>query len=174
MLLLGLQRSDDMGTILGFIVELVRYFADFRSRRRQQKEELMKRLEECRKALSLALEEGRVTDAGMLAEELDELMKKCGRSARKALRSAQKAVAVVSLVCLASLFCGCLAFSGRSKPVLITGERIHIVSPGQAVTVPALVKPAKKWYLVDNVALQHWLKIPMDLGSKEAEHGGNP
>ena len=162
-----------MGTVLGFIVELVRYFVEFRSRRRQRKEELMKRLEECRKALSLALEEGRVTDAGMLAEELDELMKQCGRKARKALRPARSAAAVAIAAAVAMLTCGCMSFS-RSRPVLITGERIHIVSPGQSVTVPALVKPAKKWYLVDNVALQHWLKIPMDLGSKEVEHDGNP
>lgn len=45
------------------------------------------------------------------------------------------------------------------RPVLILGQRVLAPDPGQTLTVPALLPPAKQWYLVDDVGLGLWLGV---------------
>lgn len=132
---------------------LSRWFSSRSSRNR----EIMSRIEDTEKALSEALEEGRVGDAKIYAQRLDRLWRlyrraPVGRSIASTAARTATAVAVL-LLC-----CGCLGTKGKVEYVVL-GDRINIVEPGQVVTVPELIPPAKKWYLIDNKGLEGWLGI---------------
>lgn len=57
------------------------------------------------------------------------------------------------------LLTGCSSLKPAKVEYVVIGERINVLEPGQAITVPPLVPPASKWYLVDNVGLEGWLGI---------------
>lgn len=65
----------------------------------------------------------------------------------------------------AAISCGCAtsAPSRRSDAaaphVLVVGERVRTVAPGEMLVVPPLVPPARTWYLVDDEGLWQWLGI---------------
>lgn len=64
-----------------------------------------------------------------------------------------------AIAVLMTLVSGCAGLRDKKVEYVVIGERVNIVEPGQVVTVPELVPPAKKWYLVDNVGLEGWLGI---------------
>ena len=65
------------------------------------------------------------------------------------------AAAAVALLLLP----GCSSPKPAKVEYVVIGERINVVEPGQVITVPSLVPPAMKWYLVDNVGLEGWLGV---------------
>jgi len=87
-----------------------------------------------RRQLRAALREGRVTDAAILARALKAL----------------------GCLLVALWLSGC---AHTTPPPIIIGERILMPQPGDVVTVPPLVPPAARWYLVDDVGLCGWLGI---------------
>lgn len=78
-----------------------------------------------------ALAEGRITDAVRINRQIRALLGLC--------------VAVVMLAAG-----GCRTVTPEP---LVIGERIYMPAPGETLTIPPLVDPAQKWYLVDDVAL---------------------
>lgn len=140
------------------ILAIVGFFRERRKYKADDKTELKERIDAVQSALNTALEEGMITDAKRLQEELRELWDRYRRTVTTA------AVAVA-----ASLACtGCLSAKKDTTQYVVVGERINIVEPGQQLVVPPLVPPAKKWYLVDNVGLAGWLGLPtrVDAGSR--------
>lgn len=67
------------------------------------------------------------------------------------------------LIFLAVALTGCAVFK-KGEPEYYTpvvfGERVNIVKELDIIEVPALKKPAKTWFLVDDVGLSIWLGIP--------------
>ena len=55
-------------------------------------------------------------------------------------------------------FTGCKTW-WKEDQLIVVGERIFYVKPGETVVVPALKSPAKQWYLIDNVAMLKVLGI---------------
>ena len=43
--------------------------------------------------------------------------------------------------------------------VLVVGERVRTVAPGETIVVPPCMPPARTWYLVDDEGLWQWLGI---------------
>lgn len=76
-----------------------------------------------------ALAEGRITDAARLNRQIRALL---------------------GLVIVAILLSGCHTVTPGP---LVIGERIYMPSAGETLTIPPLVDPAQRWYLVDDVAL---------------------
>lgn len=139
------------GGIIAVVLAVIGFFREWRKYRSDGKQELKQKIDDVQNALNLALEEGRVTDAGRLQKELSGLWDK--------YRKSEGAKAVVVCAVLSAFCAGC--FSTRQKQeYIVIGERINIVEPGQEIVVPPLVPPAKKWYLVDNVGLAGWLGLP--------------
>ena len=147
-----------LGAILAVVLAVIGFFREWRRDRNDDRKAMKQRIDELQDALNLALEEGRVTDAGRLQKELNEMWEKY----RKV--GSAKAGAVVAAVSASLLAQGCFT-KGPDTEFVVIGERINIVEPGQTVVVPELVPPAKKWYLVDNVGLAGWL----GLSTKERE-----
>lgn len=162
-----------MSSIIEFLTEVFRFFTGILSRKREEKDDLWSQILAKRIALAKALEEGKITDAGILAEELDILMNQYGRNCKEKVGMVEtsnfKATSkVVLLLALLPLVCtGCAGLFSGPGTTFVVGERINLVNPGDTVEIPKLIDPAKQWYLVDNVALQHWLKIPTALGPVE-------
>lgn len=161
-----------MSGVIEFLTELLRFFADLFSRRREDRDGLWDRIQEVQKSIVLALEEGRVSDIPPLRKELSRLMREYSKYVksveRKLMKNVVKTVSVAVLAASA-LCCGCLSWrgSGGQETVFVLGDRINLVEPGSVVEVPDLISPAKQWYLVDNVGLQHWLGIPVGLEGQE-------
>lgn len=129
------------------------------SRRSGRNREIMSRIEETERQLSEALEQGRVSDAHTLALRLDRLWRMYRRAPARKPPPSGAAKAATALAVL-MLCCGCGSLRpGKKVEYVVLGERINIVEPGQAVTVPELIPPAKRWYLVDNKALEAWLGV---------------
>lgn len=145
-----------VGGICAVIMAIIGLFRQWRKDRTDDREEMRTKLKALQDAVNLALEEGRITDAGRLQHELNELWEKYHKSTRS---TRSPSGAVVLAVLLPALCAGCLTREPTREYVVI-GERIFIVEPGRELIVPPLVPPAKKWYLVDNVGLAGWLGIP--------------
>lgn len=138
------------GAICAVVLAVIGFVREWRKYRSDGKQEIKQRIDEVQEALNVALEEGMISDAKRLQEELRKLWEQYRRTAKSVV-----AAAVLSSV-LAS---GCLSHRTETQYVVV-GERINIVEPGQEIVVPPLVPPAKKWYLVDNVGLAGWLGLP--------------
>lgn len=110
--------------------------SDVKNKIKQEKRaELLARIEETEKELIKAMETN-ITDVPGIRMKLEKL--------RLELEKTVKVVAFFfSIISLA----GC-----KTDPVIV-GERIFYVSPAQTVVVPELKKPAKQWYLIDDVAM---------------------
>ena len=156
-----------MSSFIELITEILRLISSFFNSKKDEKANLWEQIEEKQKALIQALESGKLTDAGILNRELQDLMTQYSRTNNKTIRTLKRcaisSLAVISL----SLLSGCAAFRSQDPhTVFIEGERINIVEPGQEIVVPQLITPAKKWYLVDNIGLQYWLGISTGIGSE--------
>lgn len=140
--------------VIGAVILAILALVSRNAKRREDKDaELERQISEAEEALRLALEEGRLTDAKALSDRLYDLRKKLGAGRR---------VPPVRLMCvLAALACaaGCSSSPKKGPEYIVIGERVNILEPGQVITVPELVPPAKKWYMVDNVGLEGWLGI---------------
>jgi len=151
-------------SIVDFLTTAMNFLSGIFDRRRAYKDELRKRIADARKRLSDALSEGRLSDVPAIKAELEELEKeykrartaKTARTARTGISGAE--VLAPALIASAALMSGCV--SGRPHTaVLVEGSRILLVDPGKELVVPELEKPARQWYLVDDVALLHWLGV---------------
>ena len=165
---------SSVSSIFEFLSRLLDFMTGIFSSKKEDKANLWSEILDCRARLSSALAEGRITDVAVLRKELDALMKRYSRSVRddeRDLRRARRAnpasfIFLAIIAAIAATTAGC-STTGRKKQteVLVIGERIHVLEPGSDVSVPQLVPPARKWYLVDDVAILQWLGIPVDYGS---------
>ena len=160
-----------MSGILEFLSNLLRFFSELFSRKREERETLWEEIQDTRNKLVLALEEGRLTDVAVLRRRLDQLMEEYSKYTKSMERKMRRGVSPLHAVLLASvLMTGCM--TAKSKPsdvVLVNGDRVLLLNPGQEIVVPDLIPPAKRWYLMDNVGMQHLLGIPVDFGKKDVE-----
>lgn len=163
-----------MSALFEFLTNLLGFITGIFSDKKENKENLWSEILDCRSKLSVALAEGRITDVAVLRKELESLMKRYSRyirSEERAFRRGAKGGIKWASFCLSAVI---LAASGcantKSRPqqqVLVIGERIHVLEPGSDLKVPQLVPPARKWYLVDDVAILQWLGIPFDYGNPD-------
>lgn len=144
--------SSTFSSVVELLLSAIRFFSELFSRKRDETEDLRRRIEETKKLLAQAIDEGRITDIMSLRGRLESLMKEL--EGRKSMEVAA-AKAVAPVLFLAVLCSGCLTKKNEGQPVLVVGERILVVEPGS--TVPPLVPPAKKWYLVDSVAYKDFV-----------------
>ncbi|MCK9154688.1 MAG: hypothetical protein M0P12_01090 [Paludibacteraceae bacterium] len=85
--------------------------------------------------------ESSITDVPNLRIKLNEL--------RKNLKKLQKKAGLVVVIALTVfLMQGC-----KTQTYVVIGERILKPNPGDVLTIPELKKPAKQWYLIDDVAM---------------------
>ena len=157
-----------MSGVLEFLSNLLRFFSELFSRKREERETLWKEIQDTRNNLVLALEEGRLTDVAILRRQLDRLMEEYSKYTKFAEKRMRSSVFLAAALSLSLLSAGCLSSGKKTDTtVFVSGDRILLVQPGAQVVVPELTSPAKQWYLVDNVGLQHWLGIDVDYGNKE-------
>ena len=157
-----------MSSLFEFLSRLLDFITGIFSSRKEDKTNLWSEILDCRAQLSSALAEGRVTDVRELRLRLDSLMKQYSRRLRTCEADVRRARRVnpgafLFLAVMAFMLGGCSS-TGKKKQVevLVVGERINVVRPGTTVQVPELVKPARMWYLLDDVAIQQWLGIPVN------------
>lgn len=163
-----------MSSLFEFLSSLLDFITGIFSGKKEDKKNLWAEILDRRNQLSVALAEGRITDVAVLRKELDSLMKQYSRSLRddeRALKKARRGGIRYAAFCFLVVvtLCGCVHTKSKTQQqVLIVGERINLVKPGSDIKVPKLIPPAKVWYLLDNVAIQQWLGIPVDYaeGSK--------
>lgn len=156
-----------VSSVFDFLTECLRFVTGIFSGKKEDKKNLWAEILDRRAQLSVALAEGRITDVMVLRKELDSLMKQYSRHIRseeKSLIRARKGnpLAFSAVVAAVIVFSGCVHGKSGSQQTLVIGERINIVKPGSEITVPELTPPAKTWYLIDNIAIQQWLGIPVD------------
>lgn len=165
-----------IASIFNFLIELLRWLSDLFTRKEENRVTTWQDIEAKRAALALALADGRISDVAILRKELEVLMEKYMRGIRsdeRKMRRTRKhnpySFALASLA--ASLFLtGC--WSTKPTTTFVLGERINLVQPETTVEVPKLTPPAKQWYLLDNIAIQHWLGIPVEFDMKATEKPG--
>lgn len=136
--------------IVALLLAVIGMVRSWQARRRESEDDARRRIEETEEALRVALENGMITDAKRLAKRLESL--------RKRYSSRFSATDAAIAVCLL-LLSGCGSMRQSKVEYVVVGERINIVEPGQVITVPGLIPPAKCWYMVDNVGLEGWLGI---------------
>ena len=157
-----------MGSIFDFLLELLRFLRELFSGKRSEKADVWQQIQDTRNNLVLALEEGRLTDVAILRKQLDRLMEEYSKYTKFAEKRMRSSVFLAAAMSLSLLSAGCLSSGKKTDTtVFVSGDRILLVQPGAQVVVPELTSPAKQWYLVDNVGLQHWLGIDVDYGNKE-------
>lgn len=161
-----------MSVVFEFLLEIVRFFTGLFSDKRENRKNLWPEILAKRAQLAEALAGGRITDVAILRKELDTLMKQymsgvkiLERDMRKLGRS-HVGIEVSVVVILAVIMSGCGHFKQSQQTTFVLGDRVNIVQPGSTIEVPKLTPPAKQWYLMDNVAIQHWLGIPVDFSEK--------
>ena len=135
---------------LDVLVSVFKYLSQFYSWLfPNKKAQNAKEIEKAKKELQKALAEGRIQDVAFWRRKIQTL-------------SRGTVVILTSLTAMILMGCltGCLTSRQETQPqALIIGERLYKLTPGEAVTVPPLVKPAKQWYLVDDVGLFQWIEV---------------
>lgn len=162
--------------IFTFLIELLHYLSDKANRKNEDRAIIWSEIEVKRKELAEALAEGRVSDVAILRKELEALMSRYLRGIRSEERKARRlrrpggGVGLLDPFYIGALV-ACLFLTGcwssRPSTVFVLGERVNVVRPGSVLEIPELIKPARTWYLIDNVAIQHWLGIPVDMETRE-------
>lgn len=128
-----------VGAICAVVMALVGLFREWRKGLSDGRADAKRRIDAVQEALNLALEEGRVSDAQRLQEDLRRLWDEYRR--------------MVPAVVAAALLCsGCL--HGGTEQDIVVGDRISVVRPGTTVVVPDPVPPARTWYLMDDLAVR--------------------
>lgn len=154
-----------MATIFEFLNNMLQFITNWSNKRNEDDKVLWTSIESTRKLLIEALAEGRVTDVAILRKELEKLMARYARDIKIEERNLKRSnstknnivnYAIIGFLLLTAL--GCTS----NNTVFVSGHRIHLVEPGQTVVVPQLDTPAQQWYLIDNVAILHWLGIPLN------------
>lgn len=161
-----------ISSIVDFLTELLRFVSDIFSHRTEDRKNLWAEILDTRAKLAEALAEGRVSDVGILRRELKQLMDRYMRDVKVEERHMRRSEGkmppgspMMAIGLAASLIlAGCK--SDKPQTVFVLGDRINVLQPGTELTVPELQPPAKVWYLVDNVAIQSWLDIPVDFETK--------
>lgn len=153
-----MKRDTQKKGFLALIIALLNFISSFLSKNadKRKQEEINRAKEELRKALS----EGRITDAAYWNKKVNQL------EAAKALNKIARSKLLLLLILL-PLGSGCasiahhLGYAPIQAPItpVIIGERLNKVNPGDSLKVPPLTKPAKQWYLVDDVGLYQWLDL---------------
>jgi hypothetical protein len=143
------QDEAPKGGLWTVILAIIKLISDFFKRKDTQQQSQAAALHDQEVAaaqdeLKKALAEGRITDAAFWRKKLQQLT----------------ATAVLLM-----LLVGCNTTNPPPTPVtpqfIVIGERINKVKPGDNITVPPLVAPAKQWYLVDDTGLYQWLSIDL-------------
>jgi hypothetical protein len=123
-------------------INLLLKLLEFLTGNKKKKEEEKRRTEIAfiKEQLKKSLAEGRIQDAAYWKNKLIQLY-------------------VVSLLIMSAFISGCTTKQTPSTQTMVIGERIVKVSPGNVITVPPLIKPAKQWYLIDNEGLYQLIDI---------------
>ena len=147
-----------LSSIINFLTMALGLISELFGRKNAEKDRVWERILDARKRLSDALGEGRISDVPAIKAELEELEKEYKRL-RVTPNGAE--VLVPALLASAALMSGCITDKPENPhtAVLVEGSRILLVEPGRELLVPELEKPARQWYLVDDIALLHWLGV---------------
>lgn len=153
--------ASSFSSVIELLLSVFRFLSDLFYRKKDEKAELRKLIDEKQAELDAAIDEGRITDIQMLREQLAKLKERYeGRG--------NPVPPVACLFLAIGLLCaGCSHFGRKddSSHIVVVGERVMTVEPGS--TVPELVPPAKKWYLVDSEAMKSWLNVSWTLEEKD-------
>jgi hypothetical protein len=152
--------ASSFSSVIELLLSVFRFLSDLFSRKNDEKAELKRLMDEKQAELDAAIDEGRITDIQMLREQLAKLKK------RYEGRGNSVPPAICLFLAIGLLCTGCAHFGRKddSNHIVIVGERVMTIEPGS--TVPALVPPAKKWYLVDSEAMKSWLNVYWTLEEK--------
>ena len=143
-----METLELAGVIITGIVSLVGVYLKWKSSKNTDKQKdilkkdrdaILEKIKETESAISTALVES-ISDVPFLRKKLSEY--------KEALKR------IPAFVLAACLLSGC-----RSQSPVVIGERVIFVEPGQSLVVPALKKPARKWYLMDDQAMRAILGI---------------
>jgi hypothetical protein len=153
--------ASSFSSFIELLLSVFRFLSDLFARKNDEKAELRRLIDEKQAELDKAVDDGRITDIQMLREQLDMLRK------RYEGKGGVTPPVVCVLLAIGVVCSGCSHFSGGKGQdhIVVVGERVMTVEPGQ--TVPALVPPAKKWYLVDSEAMKSWLNVSWTLDRKD-------
>lgn len=141
------MKTKEKSGFISLIINIINFILKWLSRSDEKKKQ--EEIDKAKTELQKALAEGRITDAAYWKKKLEILTK----------------VAAILIAML--VLSGCLLTTKPTEqipPVVIIGERINKVSPGDHIIVPKLTPPAKQWYLIDDHGLYQWLDI--DLSKK--------
>ena len=161
-----------MSAVFELLLEIVRFFTGLFSEKKENRKNLWPEILAKRAQLAEALAGGRISDVAILRRELDTLMKQymggvklLERNMRRSGRSHVGIEVSVAVAMLAGMS-GCSHFRQNPHTTFVLGDRVNVVQPGSTMEVPKLTPPARQWYLVDDVAILHWLGIPVDFSEK--------
>ena len=165
-----------IASIFDFLLELLRWLSNLFARKEKNRVTTWQEIEAKRNALALALADGRISDVAILRKELEVLMEKYLKGVRSDERKLRRMrntrmhngfSFILASLALSLFLSGC--WSTKPTTTFVLGERINLVQPETTVEVPKLTPPAKQWYLLDNIAIQHWLGIPVEFDMKATE-----
>ena len=137
-----MKKRDEQYGWASAIVYVIKLILDLLTGAAKRKKE--QEIEAAKDELKKALAEGRTTDASYWMQKLKQLT----------------GVAVLFAILMLQ---GCLTTPPPpvTPQVVVIGERINKVKPGDTIKVPPLLAPAKQWYLVDDTGLYQWLDIDL-------------
>lgn len=166
-----------IASIFNFLIELLRWLSDLLARKEEHKVTTWQEIETKRHALALALADGRISDVAILRKELEVLMERYLRGVRaderrlrrnRNIRRRNGFTFIIASLAMSLFLSGCWSPKpANPNTTLVLGHRINIVQPETTVEIPKLTPPARQWYLLDNIAIQYWLGIPLDVEVKE-------
>ena len=157
-----------IAAIIGSVATIIVAFYKYRSEKNsdakkqleiQQIKEYEAKVKEVESKLVTAMESS-ITDVPALRTQLEVL--------RKQLQKLQKKAGLLVVLCIFSLFIGC-----KTTETVIIGERILKPKPGETIIVPELRKPAKQWYLIDDVAMLSVLGVNKPVSEQNSSEEKN-
>lgn len=144
------KAQSTTSDIIGIAKSLLNFIIGKSEKREEKRDKIMKQIEGQKEELKKALSEGRISDAGSISSTISKLYKKFNK------------VGLFSAIALCFMLSGCktIKLDPEYNQPLVLGERVFICQEKDIIEIPALVPPATKWYLVDNIGLTQWLGIP--------------
>ena len=152
-----------VSSVVELLLSVFRFFSDIFYRRRDEKDELKRLIEEKQAELDLAIDEGRITDIEIIRRQLSELKRRY--QSKRGDGASRSAVPFILAVALLSQGCFSTKHGQKEPAVIMVGERVMVVQAGDVV--PELIPPAKSWYLVDSEAMKSWLNVTWSLDRPE-------